>query len=308
MTRLKLAVDLSFAKKRWPEPEAWLDIVTSQLGLRCVEFDTDLLDPLFISEPTRSEVATEIRTLAADYGVEIHNYFTGAMTHSVNLVSHPDERMRRDGVRWCEEAIKVAAQLGAKGIGGHFDTISSKDLADPARYRLILDNLIASFHLISAIAEQYGQEFILWEQLYAPSEVPYTIPQTKEFMERLNDGARVPIPLVIDLGHMCCQRFPHDPSDEDPCEWLRQLGRSTKVVHLQQCNGTASCHWPFTKEYNKIGIIQPQRVLDAIHQSGADEMLLCFEIFFSLNQTDRQVLDEMIESVEYWRPYVKGYQ
>ena len=304
MTQLKLGVDLSFAKKRWPEPEAWLDIVKNKLGLKYVEFDTDFLDPLFISEPTRSAVAAETKSLADRYGISIHNYFTGTMTHSVNLVSHPDERMRRDGVRWCEEAIKVAAKLGAKGIGGHFDTISSRDLADPARYRMLMANLLNSFHHLSTIAKQQGQEFILWEQLYTPSEVPYTIPQTKEFMERLNDGASVPIPLVIDMGHMCCQNFPHDPSDEDPYEWLRQLGHLTKVVHLQQCNGTASCHWPFTKQYNEIGIVQPQRVLEAIHESGATEVYLFFEIFFSLSQSDQQVLDEMVESVEYWRPYV----
>ena len=304
MTQLKLGVDLSFAKKRWPEPEACLDIVKNKLGLKYVEFDTDFLDPLYISEPTRSEVASEIKSLTREYGIELHNCFTGVMTHSVNLVSHPDERMRRDGVRWCEEAIKLAAKMGARGIGGHFDTISSRDLADPARYRMLLDNLIRSFHHLSAIAKRHGQEFILWEQLYAPSEVPYTIRQTKEFMARLNNGASVPFPLVIDLGHMCCQNFPHEPEDEDPYEWLRQLGHLTKVVHLQQCNGTASCHWPFTKQYNEIGIVQPQRVLEAIHESGATEVYLFFEIFFSLSQSDQQVLDEMVESVEYWRPYV----
>ena len=48
-----------------------------------VEFDTDFLDPLFVSEPSLSEVASEIRKLSEKYGVEIHNYFTGAMTHCV---------------------------------------------------------------------------------------------------------------------------------------------------------------------------------------------------------------------------------
>lgn len=305
MTKLKLGVDLSFAKKRWPEPEAWLDIVKNKFGLKYVEFDTDFLDPFFVSEPTLSDVASEIKSLAEEYGVEIHNYFTGAMTHCVNLISHPDERMRRDGVRWCEEAIKLATKLGTRGIGGHFDTISSRDLDNPERYQMLIDNLVTTFHQLSEIAKQQGQEFILWEQLYAPSEVPYTIGQTKELMPQLNDGASVPIPLVIDLGHMCCQNFPHEPEDEDPYEWLRQLGSQTLVVHLQQCNGTGSCHWPFTKEYNKAGIIEAEKVIEAINESGAQEMYLFFEIFFSLSQNDQQVLDEMAESVEYWRQYVK---
>ncbi|MFC1677783.1 sugar phosphate isomerase/epimerase family protein [Planctomycetota bacterium] len=304
MTKLKLGVDLCFADKRWPEPDAWLDIVKNKFGLKYVEFDSDFLDPFFVSEPTLSDVALEIKTLSNKYEVEIHNYFTGTMTHCVNLISHPDERMRRDGVRWCEEAIKVAAKLGARGIGGHFDTISSRDLDDPKRYQMLIDNLITTFQDLSKLAKQQGQEFILWEQMYAPSEVPYTIAQTKEFLARINDGASVPIQLVIDLGHMCCQNFPHKAEDTDPYEWLRQLGDQTLVVHLQQCNGTSSGHWPFTDEYNKAGIIEAEKVIEAINESGAKEMYLFFEIFFSLGQNDQQVLDEMAKSVEYWRKYV----
>jgi len=304
MTKLKLGVDLSFAKKRWPEPQEWINIVKNILGLKYVEFDTDFLDPLFISESTWMDIASETNKLALKSGIEIHNYFTGAMTHCVNLLSHPDQRIRKDGLRWCEKAIQLTSKLGARGIGGHFDTISSNDLNNPERYKMLIDNLVNSFHHLSKLAKEEGQEFILWEQIYAPCEVPYTIEQTKEFMTRINDGAHVPIPLVIDLGHMCCQNFAHKPEDTDPYEWLRQLGHMTSVIHLQQCNGISSSHWPFTKEYNAKGIIEPKRVIDAINESGAKEMYLFFEIFFSLTQTDQQILDQMKESVEYWLKYM----
>ena len=305
MTKLKLGVDLSFAKKRWPEPEIWIDIVKNQLGLKYVEFDTDFLDPLFISKPTWIDIAAEINQLTKDSGLEIHNYFTGAMTHCVNLLSHPDQRIRNDGIRWCEEAIKLTSILGARGIGGHFDTISENDLKNPERYEMLIDNLVDSTRHLSKLAKEEGQEFILWEQIYAPSEVPYTIEQSKEFMTRINDAAHVPIPLVIDLGHMCCQNYAHKPEDTDPYEWIRQLGHMTSVIHLQQCNGTGSGHWPFTKEYNEKGIIEPQKVIDAINESEAEEMYLFFEIFFSLAQNEQQILDEMKESVEYWRKYIE---
>jgi len=304
MTKLKLGIDLSFAKKRWPEPETWIDIVRNKLGVKYLEFDTDFLDPLYIAEPTWTDIALEIKQLAQKADLQIHNYFTGGMTHCVNLVSHPDQRIRRDGVRWCEAAIKVASKLGARGIGGHFDTISSNDLANPTRYKMLIDNLVESFHFLSTVAKQQGLEFILWEQMYTPCEVPYTIQQTKELMARLNDGASVPIPLVIDLGHMCCQSFPHSEEDTDPYNWLRELGNMTTVIHVQQCDGKSSSHWPFTTEYNKFGIIEPERVIEAINESQAKEMYLFFEIFFSLSQNDQQVLDEMAKSVEYWRRYV----
>jgi len=305
MTKLKLGVDISFAKKRWPEPEAWLDIVSNRLGVKYVEFDSDFLDPLYISEPTRTDMALEIRRLAQRHKVEIHNYFTGGMTHCVNLLSHPDERIRQDGLRWCEEAIDVASKLGCRGIGGHFDTISSRDLNDPERYNLLLEHLISSFRHLSYVAREKGQDFILWEQMYSPSEVPYTIRQAEELMQRVNDGAGVDIFLTIDTGHACCHNFDHQEEDVDPYNWLRTFAPISPVVHIQQTNREESCHWPFTSKYNEMGIIEAEKVIDAIHASGAKEVFLMLEIFFGLGQSDEQVLDEMTESVEYWRKYVK---
>jgi len=305
VTELKLGVDLSFAKKRWPEPEAWLEVVSKRLGLKYVEFDSDFLDPLYISEPTRSDIALEVRRLASQYNVEIHNYFTGGMTHCVNLLSHPDERVRKEGLIWCAEAIDVAGKLGCRGIGGHFDTISSTDLANPERYNLLLDNLISMFQHLSVIASEKGQEFILWEQMYAPSEVPYTIEQTRQLMEKVNDGASVDILLTLDTGHACCQNFAHDPEDRNPYNWLKRFAPISPVVHIQQTNSEESCHWPFTKKYNERGIIEAEKVIEAIQSSGAKEVFLILEIFFGLGQPDQQVLDEMAESVEYWREYVK---
>ncbi|MDP8219008.1 MAG: TIM barrel protein [Candidatus Theseobacter exili] len=304
MTKLNLGVDLSFAKKRWPEPEAWLEIIRDKLGLKYVEFDSDFLDPLYISEPTRSQVASEIRQLAKEYDILIHNYFTGTMTHCVNLISHPDERIRKDGIRWCEEAIKISAKLGTKGIGGHFDTISYRDWKDPKRCSLLINNLISSFQHLSKVAKEEGLEFILWEQMYAPSEVPYTINQTKELIEKVNNGASVPILAVVDVGHSCCQNYPHNPEDEDPYEWLKQTAHISPVIHIHQTNGVESCHWPFTKEYNKIGIIQREKVIKAIESSGAEEVLLVLEIFFSLAKNEEQILEEMKISVDYWKEVI----
>ena len=301
MAEIKLGVDLSFAKKRFPEPEVWIDIVKNKIGLTIVEFDSDFLDPFFVSEPGLSEIASETKKLVDDNGLEIHNYFTGTITHCVNLVSHPDERVRKDGIRWCQEAIKLATKLGAKGIGGHFDMISSNDLGNPDRYKMIVDHLISAFQDLSVLAKQEGQEFILWEQMYTPNEIPYTIHQTKELMERVNEKAQVPIQLVIDLGHMCCQAFPHDPQDTDPYEWIRQLGYMCPVMHLQQCGEFSSDHWPFTKQCNERGFIDADKVIEAVHESGAKEILLAFEVFFGLSQSDEQIISDMAVSAEYWK-------
>ena len=42
---MKFGVNLSFAVKRWPEPEVWAAFVRSELGVTLVQFSFDLLEP-----------------------------------------------------------------------------------------------------------------------------------------------------------------------------------------------------------------------------------------------------------------------
>jgi sugar phosphate isomerase/epimerase len=304
MTVAKLAVDICFGKKRWPEPEEWTSLVHDELGLTHVEFDSDFLDPFFVSEPARSEIAARTRELAAERGLAIHNYYTGTITHCVNLLSHPDERVRADGLRWCRAAIALAARLGARGLGGHFDTICSRDCADPGRYQQRVDGLVESMQELSRTARQNGSEFLLLEQMYAPSEAPYTFEQTRTLFEAINRDAAVPVQPTLDVGHACCQNFEHSPEDRDPYAWIRAFGGAAPVIHIHQTTADGSCHWPFTAEYNARGIIHPEPLLRAVEDSGADQVLLVMEVFMPLGCTDEQVIAAMRESVEYWRPYV----
>jgi len=46
MTKFKLGINTGFATNRFPEPEVWLRIVGKDLGLRCVQFVADLLNPM----------------------------------------------------------------------------------------------------------------------------------------------------------------------------------------------------------------------------------------------------------------------
>ena len=61
-------------------------------------------------------------------------------------------------------------------------------------------------------------------------------------------------------------------------------------------------HWTFTEENNAQGVIVPERVLEAIEASGAEEVVLVFEFFFSAHAlSDESALDDMKKSVDYWR-------
>ena len=96
--------------------------------------------------------------------------------------------------------------------------------------------------------------------------------------------------------------------DRDPYAWLEQLGARTSVVQLQQADGEADHHWPFTAETNAAGIIDAHRVLAALDRSGAADVTLVLEIFPAYEQDDDQTLSDLCESADYWRDALRTYR
>lgn len=302
-TKLHLGINLAFARLRWPQPREWLWAV-NKLGIKYVEFCADLIDPILLSESTRDEVINKTRKEAEEDKIIIYDYYTGLITHCVNLLSDARPGVRRDGLRWCEEAIKVASALGVRAIGGHFDHIAYRNLVRPRERRFLLQCLFKSYQYLSELAKKEGLEFMMLEQMYSPSEKPYTIEEAEEFYITINKTSAVPVYLTVDVGHACCLNYPHKEEDADPYEWLRRFAPISPVIHLQQTNGKESQHWPFTRFYNQIGIITPEKVIRAIEASGSKENYLMLEIFFPLAMHERQIIEDLKESVLYWRKYI----
>lgn len=87
-----------------------------------------------------------------------------------------------------------------------------------------------------------------------PREMACTIDSTKELLERLNEESLpIPIRLCLDVDHG--DLASSDPRDRDPFTWLRELAYLSPVIHIKQSTKDKGAHWPFTEEYNKIGII-----------------------------------------------------
>ena len=304
MAKIVLAINMCFLRKRWVEPEEWAQIIDEQLGLTHAEFTSDLLDPFFVPEPSRSAIAERTRKAFRARGITIVDYYTGVITHCLNLLSHPDPAIRARGMEWCRGAIALAEKIGAGAVGGHFDTIAHPECLDPNRRAGRIAEVIRSFQLLSRDAKEHGLKFLLWEQMYTPSEAPYTIAEAADIFERVNKDAAVPVYLTIDVGHTCSHNYPHSQNDLDPYLWLERFAHISPVIHLQQTDGQSSPHWPFTDEYNKLGIIHPEKVLQAIEKSGSEMNYLVFEIFHSLGQDEQTVLDDLKRSIDYWRKWV----
>lgn len=301
MARIRLGVNNCFAVKRWPLPSEWASMLSS-MGVRLVQFSYDLMDPR-IPEPLLTLMVGEIKEAAESSGITIHSAFTGLAAYSFNLLGHPDPLIRADGFDWHAKAIKVASKLGAEACGGHIAALSVNDWSNDDRRREMISAIVEGVVSLSYVAREVGLKTILWEPMPVPREPPSTISEARSILERVNSAAKVPVRLCIDLGHACSWRV-ESSTDLDPYAWLRELGRFSPAVHVQQTDGKADRHWPFTEEYNRVGIIKPDKVVEALDDSGASDVVLFLEIIHPFEAPDDKVLREIGESVKYWRDYV----
>jgi len=290
-----------FAVKRWPEPEVWCQIVAKNFKVKYVQFSLDLLDPRTLSG-ARDETCGQIIQATTKHGICLTSTFTGLAAYSYNLLLHPDLAMRMDALDWYEKAIALTAGMGVEATGGHLGAISLRDYQNTSRREYLMDFLMDALEHLSRVGKDAGLRFLLWEPMACLRERPCTIEGAEDLYERVNKRSAIPVKYCLDLGHQCTVGV--DRKDKDTCQWLRQLAGRSPLIHIQQTDGQADHHWPFTKEYNEKGIMEPPRVIEAINDSDAQEVTLLLEAIHPFEAEERLVLREMKESVEYWKKYL----
>ncbi len=233
--------------------------------------------------------------------LRLHSTFTGLAGYSRNLLLHPLLSHRLEALRWYDRAIQLSGMLGAGATGGHFGALSVADFQDSRRREYLFDFLMDALAHLSMRAKQAGLACLLWEPMPVLREAPATIRQALDLHERANRRAAVPIRYCLDVGHMCAVGAAGQ--DRDPYEWLRQVGSLCPCIHLQQTDGIGDHHWPFTEGCNRQGIIRPDEVREALQKGGARDAVLVFEIIHSFEADEAQVIEDLRQSVEHWRPH-----
>ena len=104
--------------------------------------------------------------------------------------------------------------------------------------------------------------------------------------------------------------------DGDTYKWLEELACFSPIIHMQQTDGFSSKHLPFTRENNLKGIIEGKKLLHAIAKSyeynnanedfppKVDEIYLTFEIFSSNIDSNYHIINNLKETLEYWRKFI----
>jgi sugar phosphate isomerase/epimerase len=287
--KLSLGINNCFAVKRWPLADDWAPIVRGRLGLDLVQHSLDLWHVTADGDAVRHAVAVA--------GLELHSTFTGLAAYASNLLLDPDADARERARRWFETVIDWTAAVGARATGGHVGAFSVRDWRDAAARDARWRDLRSALAGLAGRARQAGLDYLVVENLAAARE-PSTMAMIEDLLDD-GDAARVPIRLCLDVGHMCVPRTSGD--DRDPYAWLRRFGRRAPIVQLQQSDADGDHHWPFTPDRNSAGRIDADGVIDALGESGADDVALVLEIIPAFEQDDDSVLDDLEASLDYWR-------
>jgi hypothetical protein len=263
-------VNGAFLTRRWEEPDNWMRL-TREIGFSIHSFCFDVLDPFFSGPPDFLREEAEKTARAADtYGVTLCDAYTGVATHRFHGCR--TRTARASGMReWVSGALDLARMMGVDQIGGHVDAFSCEVLADEARTEEAMQRIIAAYRGHRRGGQAKGHRAFYSEQMYIPSEVPWTLAQMERMLIECNrdNPNGVPVRVAIDVGHQAGNHYGLDPASPD-CryeEWLRRFGATAELIHLQQTTRDASHHWPFTPERNAQGDINIASVLEMIAQS-----------------------------------------
>jgi sugar phosphate isomerase/epimerase len=299
----RLGVNTGFAVNRFSEPEEWTRICGEELGIKYIQFTADMLNPGLPDGIVKSNIERIIKS-CENYDLTIQSTFTGAFTR-VNHLAHPDSETRLYWIDWFKKFIDLTVALGASSMGSHFGIFTAKDNNDNSARSIRRKQNIECWHLVGEYAAQKGLNYLSWEPMSISREQGETIKECRRLQDDVNNGSPIPFKLCIDVDHGDLSSY--NVSDTNPYAWIDEFSADTTQLHLKQSSKDKSGHWPFIAEYNEIGKIQPDKIITSLEKNNVSDIDLIFEFSFRERQpADSDVIPHLVESVNYWRPYIKN--
>ena len=294
---MTLGINLSFAVKRWPEPEVWAAFVRHELGLELVQFSFDLLDPWWPEELSRP-LAKRVRAAVQTEGLTLHSAFVGLAAYSYNGLLHPELEGRRAAYGWLERAVDLSAELGASAIGGPLGALSVAQAADSPQAHRRYDELICDLGRLTHVAKRAGLREWLVEPTPLRREIPWTVAGAQGLLRDVKSVSAVPVRYALDLGHILYRPLYKHGAELTP--WLG-LGQNIALVHLQQTDGLSDSHWGFTRP----GVVEVAAVAAQLRVAGLDVPLI-LEVFYPFEQDDGSVRQDLLASVQTCQAALSG--
>ncbi|WP_311491887.1 TIM barrel protein [uncultured Anaerococcus sp.] len=296
---MKLGLNLSFAIKRWVEPEILASVIKDELNTSDVQFTWDQVDPWW-PDSQRNEFAREYKEAFKTKNIKIHGYFAGSSAYCYPQLLAPLKIQRKIAVEYFKRAIDTAIELGTDIIGSPLGSLSNRDAYDKERRAYIYEETLNNLTEISRYAKEKGIREIHVECTPLETEFPSTPDEANNFIEDINRVSYIPIKLLIDWGHAVFK--PLYGEYADMIEWLDKCKNNIGAVHIQQTDGNWDRHWDFTKD----GIVTKDKIDKSNAIKELENLYQFLEVVPIYEDKDENVLAGMKKTMEYLNDVFEG--
>ncbi|MCH8551894.1 MAG: sugar phosphate isomerase/epimerase [Natronospirillum sp.] len=299
---LTLGLNTNPLVNRFAEPDDLIDTVARDLRIRDIQLTHEFINPSWPAAVVRRLTRQMDRALQRT-GVRVTSGMTGPYGR-LNHFGHPDADVRRYYVDWFKTFADISADLGADSMGTQFAIFTFRDFDDPGRREALIDEAIQCWGEVAEHAKVAGLQYLFWEPMSVGREFGHTIASCFELQQRIDAaGLAIPLYAMADIDHGDVSSS--NPDDTDPYAWARAVPLISPIIHIKQSSMDKSGHRPFTAEHNESGLIQPEPLLKALAEGGAENNQVCLELSFKEREpNDREVVPAIAESVAFWAPYL----
>ena len=299
---LSLSLNTNPLVNRFAAPDDLIDCVARDLRIRDLQLTHEFINPSWPA-PVIRRLTREMRAALDRTGVRVTSGMTGPYGR-LNHFGHPDRDVRRYYVDWFKSFADIIADLGGRSVGTQFAILTYREQDDPARRAEMIDIAIDCWAEVAEHGRKAGLDYVFWEPMSIAREFGETIPECLALQARLSDaGMAIPMWMMADIDHGDVTS--DDPADYDPYAWARAVPKVSPIIHIKQSLMDKGGHRPFTAAFNAKGKIQPEPLLSAFAEGGAQDNEICLELSFKEREpNDREVIPQIAESIAFWAPHI----
>ncbi|MFC2252846.1 sugar phosphate isomerase/epimerase family protein [Labrys portucalensis] len=300
---LTLSLNTNPLVNRFADPDDLIDTVAGDLRLRDLQLTHEFINPSWPA-PTIRRLVRQMSGALARTGVRVTSGMTGPYGR-LNHFGHPDPDVRRYYVDWFKTFADIIGDLGGTSVGTQFAIFTFADYDDAIRREELIRIAIDCWAEVAEHARAAGLTSVFWEPMSIGREFGETIEACLSLQRRLTAAEMaVPMWMMADIDHGDVTSS--NPDDYDPYAWARAVPKVSPIIHIKQSLMDKGGHRPFTAEFNARGRIQPDPLLAALAEGGADDNEICLELSFKEREpNDRQVIPQIAESIAFWAPFIE---
>ncbi|NVO29441.1 aminotransferase [Donghicola sp. C2-DW-16] len=299
---LTLSLNTNPLVNRFADPDDFIETVARDLRIRDLQLTHEFINPSWqagtIRRLTRQMKAAMDRT-----GVRVTSGMTGPYGR-LNHFGHPDADVRRYYLDWFKTFADITADLGGTSVGTQFAIFTYQDYDNPNRREDLIKIAIDCWAQVAEHAKGAGLDYVFWEPMSIGREFGETIAECMKLQDRLTAAdMAIPMWMMADIDHGDVTS--DNPDDFDPYAWARAVPKVSPIIHIKQSLMDKGGHRPFTAAFNAKGRIQPEPLLAAFTEGGAQDNEICLELSFKEREpNDREVIPQIAESVAFWAPHI----